>query len=209
MGVDLDQGGQVSVVDVLKRWDPVEAVEGGEGGMTENGLSSASSGKVDEGKSVSHGTLEDRRKTSKQRLKLEAHLLGVPSGVLATELPHLDAGDAVALSSGAGERSNSQDSSASAAREELVNVLSGRHVITHEGYGPWSTRYYGHQFGVWAGQLGDGRAISILETTSDQGGRQEIQLKGAGRTPFSRHADGLAVLRSGVREYLGAEGESA
>ena len=74
-------------------------------------------------------------------------------------------------------------------------------------YGPWSSRYCGHQFGVWAGQLGDGRAISILETAAGAG-RQEIQLKGAGRTPFSRSADGLAVLRSGVREFLGSEGGS-
>lgn len=67
----------------------------------------------------------------------------------------------------------------------------------------------GHQFGSWAGQLGDGRAVSILETTTADGKRQEIQLKGAGRTPFARTADGLAVLRSGVREYLCAEGEYA
>lgn len=63
--------------------------------------------------------------------------------------------------------------------------------------------------GVWAGQLGDGRAISLLETVSAEGGRQEIQLKGAGRTPFSRTADGLAVLRSGIREYLGCESVAA
>lgn len=195
MGVDVENGGQVSVSDVLKRWDPVDPVEHAAG--SENGQSAEAKG--------------DRRRTSKHRSKLEAHLLGVPKDVVSTQLPHLDVGDALALSSGTGGPSASSPASdaQASAREALVNVLSGRHVITDPktNYGPWSTRYCGHQFGVWAGQLGDGRAISILETESENGGRQEIQLKGAGRTPFSRHADGLAVLRSGVREYLGAEGE--
>ncbi|KAF8588280.1 UPF0061-domain-containing protein [Ramaria rubella] len=97
------------------------------------------------------------------------------------------------------------------AREVLTDVLSGHTVLfgTSEEteYAPWSLRYSGHQFGSWAGQLGDGRAISILETPhpSDPNLVYELQLKGAGRTPFSRGADGLAVLRSSIREYLGAE----
>ena len=190
MGVDVDAGEQVSVVDVLKRWDPVDGVQGEVNRVGADDQAGVGS--------------EDRRRTSKHRLNLTAHLLGVVPSTLETELPELDAGDALTISSGAPESS----SEGKAARDQLVDVLSGRHVIMHDGYGPWSTRYCGHQFGVWAGQLGDGRAISILETTSDKGGRQEIQLKGAGRTPFSRHADGLAVLRSGVREYLGCEGMS-
>ncbi|OBZ72114.1 hypothetical protein A0H81_07825 [Grifola frondosa] len=74
-------------------------------------------------------------------------------------------------------------------------------------WAPWSLRYSGHQFGVWAGQLGDGRAISILATPhpSDPELTYELQLKGAGRTPFSRTADGLAVLRSSIREFLCSE----
>jgi len=64
--------------------------------------------------------------------------------------------------------------------------------------------YSGHQFGVWAGQLGDGRA-HLLGEVAGPGGAWELQLKGAGRTPYSRMADGRAVLRSSVREYLAAE----
>jgi uncharacterized protein YdiU (UPF0061 family) len=65
--------------------------------------------------------------------------------------------------------------------------------------------YGGHQFGVWAGQLGDGRAITLGEILNSKGQRWELQLKGAGKTPYSRTADGLAVLRSSVREYLCSE----
>ncbi len=67
-----------------------------------------------------------------------------------------------------------------------------------------ATRYAGHQFGVWAGQLGDGRAISIGEIVNANG-RYEIQTKGSGLTPFSRMGDGKAVIRSSVREYLCSE----
>jgi len=69
------------------------------------------------------------------------------------------------------------------------------------GADPLATVYSGHQFGVWAGQLGDGRAIMLGET--DHG--WEIQLKGAGRTPYSRMGDGRAVLRSSIREFLASE----
>ncbi len=64
--------------------------------------------------------------------------------------------------------------------------------------------YAGHQFGNWAGQLGDGRAINLMEVTH-KGKNFTLQLKGAGPTPYSRTADGLAVLRSSIREYLCAE----
>jgi uncharacterized protein YdiU (UPF0061 family) len=70
-----------------------------------------------------------------------------------------------------------------------------------QGSRPLATVYSGHQFGVWAGQLGDGRAILLGET--DNG--WEIQLKGAGRTPYSRMGDGRAVLRSSIREFLCSE----
>ena len=72
-----------------------------------------------------------------------------------------------------------------------------------------STRYAGHQFGVWAGQLGDGRAISLGEIQTKTLGRQEIQMKGSGPTPFSRRGDGKAVLRSCIREHLCAEAMQA
>ncbi len=69
---------------------------------------------------------------------------------------------------------------------------------------PVATAYSGHQFGVWAGQLGDGRA-HLLGDVQTPGGSWEIQLKGSGRTPYSRMGDGWAVLRSSVREYLASE----
>ncbi|MGF6411008.1 protein adenylyltransferase SelO [Paraburkholderia sp. MM5482-R1] len=69
---------------------------------------------------------------------------------------------------------------------------------------PYASVYSGHQFGVWAGQLGDGRALGLGELEHD-GERNELQLKGAGRTPYSRMGDGRAVLRSSIREYLCSE----
>lgn len=71
---------------------------------------------------------------------------------------------------------------------------------------PWAQCYGGYQFGQWAGQLGDGRAISLFETTNPNSDvRYEIQLKGAGKTPYSRFADGKAVLRSSIREFVVSE----
>ncbi len=69
----------------------------------------------------------------------------------------------------------------------------------------YATAYAGHQFGNWAGQLGDGRAIFAGEIENNSGEKTEIQWKGAGATPYSRHADGRAVLRSSLREYLMSE----
>ena len=69
----------------------------------------------------------------------------------------------------------------------------------------YATAYAGHQFGNWAGQLGDGRAIFAGEIINKEGKKTELQWKGAGATPYSRHADGRAVLRSTLREYLMSE----
>ncbi|WP_179403973.1 protein adenylyltransferase SelO [Burkholderia guangdongensis] len=69
---------------------------------------------------------------------------------------------------------------------------------------PYASVYSGHQFGVWAGQLGDGRALNVGELAHD-GRRFELQLKGSGRTPYSRMGDGRAVLRSSIREFLCSE----
>jgi len=74
-----------------------------------------------------------------------------------------------------------------------------------DGMQPFAMCYGGHQFGHWAGQLGDGRAINLAEVVDINGENQTLQLKGAGLTPYSRTADGLAVLRSSVREYLCSE----
>lgn len=88
------------------------------------------------------------------------------------------------------------------ARSEVLAALAGNAALP--GSQPQATVYSGHQFGVWAGQLGDGRALS-LGTLSTPMGRQELQLKGAGMTPYSRMGDGRAVLRSSIREYLCSE----
>jgi uncharacterized protein YdiU (UPF0061 family) len=74
-----------------------------------------------------------------------------------------------------------------------------------EGMQPIASNYGGHQFGHWAGQLGDGRAISLGEVIGADGRRHELQLKGAGPTPYSRRADGRAVLRSSLREFICSE----
>ncbi|MCJ8154782.1 YdiU family protein [Chryseobacterium sp. SSA4.19] len=87
--------------------------------------------------------------------------------------------------------------------EKDLDFLVGNHLP--ENINSYSTAYAGHQFGNWAGQLGDGRAIIAGEITDASGKKSEIQWKGAGATPYSRHADGRAVLRSSVREYLMSE----
>ena len=82
---------------------------------------------------------------------------------------------------------------------ELLSVVSGNSKLPS-----WTLAYGGHQFGHWAGQLGDGRAISIGQVLHNQQ-VWEMQLKGAGKTPYSRFGDGYAVLRSSIREYLASE----
>ena len=86
---------------------------------------------------------------------------------------------------------------------ELVEVLGGNALLP--GMIPFAANYGGHQFGHWAGQLGDGRAISLGEIVTKDGSRFELQLKGAGPTPYSRRGDGRAVLRSSIREFLCSE----
>lgn len=73
------------------------------------------------------------------------------------------------------------------------------------GMAPYAANYGGHQFGHWAGQLGDGRAVVLGELVAPDGTRHELQLKGAGPTPYSRAGDGRAVLRSSIREFLCSE----
>ena len=90
--------------------------------------------------------------------------------------------------------------------ESALALLSGNALAS--GHLPMATVYSGHQFGVWAGQLGDGRAL-LLGDLEHQGQRTELQLKGAGITPFSRMGDGRAVLRSSLREFLASEAMAA
>jgi uncharacterized protein YdiU (UPF0061 family) len=85
---------------------------------------------------------------------------------------------------------------------EGVNAFTGNAAIV--GTQTLASVYSGHQFGVWAGQLGDGRALLLGEIATPQG-PQELQFKGSGRTPYSRMGDGRAVLRSSIREFLGSE----
>ena len=107
---------------------------------------------------------------------------------------------------------------ASVNTEEFKETVAGNKIITLEDgkdpedndVYPWAQCYGGFQFGQWAGQLGDGRAISLFETTNPNTGvRYEVQLKGAGRTPYSRFADGKAVLRSSIREFVVSESLNA
>jgi serine/tyrosine/threonine adenylyltransferase len=87
--------------------------------------------------------------------------------------------------------------------DAFTAYLSGNRTLP--GLQPYAQCYGGHQFGHWAGQLGDGRAINLGEMLQADGRHQILQLKGAGPTPYSRSADGLAVLRSSVREFLCSE----
>jgi uncharacterized protein YdiU (UPF0061 family) len=96
--------------------------------------------------------------------------------------------------------------------EELLETLVGNRVMPASK--PLAAVYSGHQFGVWAGQLGDGRAmllgdVAAAPSAGAEGGRIELQLKGAGLTPYSRMGDGRAVLRSSIREFLCSEAMAA
>jgi uncharacterized protein YdiU (UPF0061 family) len=87
--------------------------------------------------------------------------------------------------------------------DEFLQAFSGNCLLPTMK--PYATCYGGHQFGHWAGQLGDGRAIGLGEVINRAGQRWELQLKGAGLTPYSRGGDGRAVLRSSLREFLCSE----
>lgn len=94
-------------------------------------------------------------------------------------------------------------SGAEVATPAFAQLFGGNALL--DGMQPYAANYGGHQFGQWAGQLGDGRAIALGEVVNAAGERWELQLKGAGLTPYSRGADGRAVLRSSVREFLCSE----
>ncbi len=87
-------------------------------------------------------------------------------------------------------------------QQDALEALTGNFVPS--GLTSYASVYSGHQFGQWAGQLGDGRALN-LGTIASPVGLQEVQLKGAGPTPYSRRGDGRAVLRSSIREFLASE----
>jgi len=89
------------------------------------------------------------------------------------------------------------------ASSAFTRIFSGNLVT--DDMDPYAMCYGGHQFGNWAGQLGDGRAIALGEIQAPDGSFQTLQLKGAGPTPYSRSGDGMAVLRSSIREFLCSE----
>ncbi|WP_076591484.1 protein adenylyltransferase SelO [Herminiimonas arsenitoxidans] len=94
--------------------------------------------------------------------------------------------------------------------EAFIETFTGNRILDNSK--PLSAVYSGHQFGVWAGQLGDGRAILLGDVPAPNvypSGRLELQLKGAGLTPYSRMGDGRAVLRSSIREFLCSEAMAA
>lgn len=116
----------------------------------------------------------------------------VPKVPSAPELIHVS----LEMAENLGLKNNEVDS------DEFLRIFSGAEV--YKKTEPYAMAYAGHQFGNWAGQLGDGRAINLFEVVNDKK-RWALQLKGAGETPYSRQGDGLAVLRSSVREYLCSE----
>lgn len=84
--------------------------------------------------------------------------------------------------------------------QDWINIIGGHQLPA--GFDPLAMVYAGHQFGQWAGQLGDGRGLLLAQIIDQQGQTQDLHLKGAGHTPYSRMGDGRAVLRSVIREYL-------
>jgi uncharacterized protein YdiU (UPF0061 family) len=130
--------------------------------------------------------------SNRKQLKNALYARVNPTPVRAPELVHYSQDAALLLNL------TEEDCSS----EKFLHVFAGNNLL--EGMDPHATCYGGHQFGNWAGQLGDGRAINLGEVSvSDH--HLMLQLKGAGPTPFSRTADGLAVLRSSLREYLCSE----
>lgn len=118
---------------------------------------------------------------------------------VSTEAPALLATSAEMLD----ELGIDRDEASGANATRFAGVFTGNELLP--GMDPHAMAYAGHQFGNFAGQLGDGRAITLGEILTPSHGRQTLQLKGAGPTPYSRSADGLAVLRSSIREFLCSE----
>ena len=87
--------------------------------------------------------------------------------------------------------------------DDFAEIMAGNRLTA--GMDPYAMNYAGHQFGNWAGQLGDGRAIALGEITNRADEHWTVQLKGAGPTPYSRRGDGRAVMRSSIREFLCSE----
>ncbi|HEY4077743.1 MAG TPA: YdiU family protein [Rhizomicrobium sp.] len=140
-------------------------------------------------------------------LKLENHYARLP-GEFYTLMPAQAAGvQPRLLHANAGAAALIGLNPATFSDPVFTQVFSGHAPL--EGFSPLAMVYSGHQFGVWAGQLGDGRALLIGQARNEKNELWDIQLKGAGETPYSRHADGRAVMRSTIREYLCSEAMAA
>src|SRR5581483_9790081 len=140
-------------------------------------------------------------------LKLENHYAGLGEGFF-THLPAEKVGEKPRLIHANEDAAALLDLDPQVFRDpRFVEVAAGHRPL--EGFKPLAMVYSGHQFGVWAGQLGDGRALLIGQVRNRKGQLWDIQLKGAGRTPYSRFGDGRAVMRSTIREYLCSEAMAA
>lgn len=145
-------------------------------------------------------------KTKSFGLKLENHYARLP-GEFYTRMPAERVGEPRLLHANPKAAALIGLDPAAFADPGFVRVFSG-HAKLGE-FDPLAMIYSGHQFGVWAGQLGDGRALMIGQARGASGELWDVQLKGAGMTPYSRFADGRAVMRSTIREYLGSEAIAA
>nr|XP_018262752.1 uncharacterized protein I303_04232 [Kwoniella dejecticola CBS 10117]OBR84910.1 hypothetical protein I303_04232 [Kwoniella dejecticola CBS 10117] len=167
MGVDVDKGEQISVEDVLARWNPTK--------VEHTGIPHD----ADEGRPNDLNTY-----SSEHRMKLNPILLGISTSTLKDALPHLTVGDAPTICN-RGASPSPDATPAALVRNALVDILSGRKVLQSEntesgqpdkpegsggygGYGPWSTRYCGHQFGSWAAiaalDIPTTRSLALLTT---------------------------------------------
>lgn len=141
-----------------------------------------------------------------EELRFGAGFAGLPNAFFEERVPDgLPNARLVAVSADAAKLLELRDDQLG--RAQLTQVVAGNAVLP--GMRPVASIYGGHQFGVWAGQLGDGRALILGEVINDRGEPWELQLKGSGQTAFSRFADGRAVLRSTIREFLASESMDA
>ena len=138
-------------------------------------------------------SLPSTASSSQRQVAGAFYSLVAPTPTNSAQLLHVNRRLAAELGFGAADLSARQ----------FAEVMSGNAL--YEGMRPYATCYGGHQFGHWAGQLGDGRAINLAEVRDRDGQNRTLQLKGAGKTPYSRFADGRAVLRSSLREYMCSE----
>ncbi|MEO0412556.1 MAG: YdiU family protein [Pseudomonadota bacterium] len=140
------------------------------------------------------------------RLPLSAHYAALPDGFFSQQTPTpVTDPSFIAVNDALAQMLQLSPSDLRSA--DGLAILSGNGVA--EGTTPLAMAYSGHQFGHWSGQLGDGRAVLLGEATSKDGDIHDIQLKGAGRTPYSRGGDGRSALGPVIREYIMSEAMNA